>query len=129
MERYVWIPPSAAGEYCPLEVMYKPDDVAREIFWQRILDCQEVEWEVIEGLGYVALTDREALRLGEMNYKASKLLRGLSDVHDVQSYGYYGIVVVAKMRLDDGGEPFIGWLDEADVQRLKSGYMGKGPRR
>ena len=32
MERYLWIPTSEAGEYCALEVVYKPDEAERENF-------------------------------------------------------------------------------------------------
>ena len=63
MERYLWIPTSEAGEYCALEVVYKPDEAERENFWQQILACQILEVEYVEGSEYVVLLDGEAIHI------------------------------------------------------------------
>ena len=123
MERYVWIPPSEAGEYCPLEVIYKPDEVERMDFWQRILDCRVLETEAVEDSNFVALFDGEAFFDRDLNFKASRLLKGMDSVEEVQAWGYYGPVVVARRRLDDAGEAYLGELEEADVAMLKKGRL------
>lgn len=125
MERYLWIPTSEAGEYCALEVIYKPEEAPRRDFWQRILACRELEIEELMGSAYVVLTDSKAVHSKDLNYKASRLLRGLASAEAAQAEGYYGPVVVAKRRLDELGEPYIGWLEEEDVERLKKGQIGE----
>ena len=124
MERYLWIPTSEAGEYCPLEVIYKPEEALREDFWRRILACEELEIEELAGSVYVALADSEAVHSKDMNYKASRLLRGLASAEAAQAEGYYGPIVVARRRMDEAGKSFIGLLDEEDVERLKKGQLG-----
>lgn len=123
MERYLWIPTSEAGEYCALEVVYKPDEAERENFWQQILDCQILEVEYVEGSEYVVLLDGEAIHHKDMNYKASCLLRGIVSSDEAQVEGYYGPIVVGRRRLNGHGESFIGWLEEEDVERLKRGRL------
>lgn len=123
MERYLWIPTSEAGEYCSLEVVYKPDEAKREDFWRQILDCQLLEVEYVEGSAYVALLDGEAIQNNDMNYKASHLLRGIVSSDKAQLEGYYGPVIVGRRRWNGQGESFIGWLEEEDVERLKRGHL------